>query len=90
MKLVAFLHVCATLVQTFRKFSLQTDGYDKTQSWYLDSVTITNMKMKQTYYFPCSDWLSLYHEGETLVRQFQAAEKEVLQRSKNFNLILTT
>ncbi|KAF6021928.1 hypothetical protein EB796_019775 [Bugula neritina] len=59
---------------------METDGYEKSQSWFLESVRITNMKTKKYYYFPCSDWLSLYHDKESLGRKLVPAEEEKLFR----------
>lgn len=69
---------------------MKTDGYETNQSWFLDYVEITNMKTKAKYYFPCSDWLSLYHKGETLVRKLTPMEKEEVFRGKKNNLISFT
>lgn len=40
------------------------------------------MKTKTSYYFPCSDWLSLYHKGETLLRKLTPTEKEEVYRGE--------
>ena len=41
------------------------------------------MKTKTSYYFPCSDWLSLYHKGETLLRKLTPTEKEEVYRGES-------
>ncbi|XP_067939796.1 lipoxygenase homology domain-containing protein 1-like [Watersipora subatra] len=66
---------------------IETDGFAESQSWFLESVNITNMKTGKSYYFPCSDWLSLYHKGETLARKLTPAENKEVSREYQVTVV---
>ncbi|KAL9979179.1 hypothetical protein ACROYT_G016801 [Oculina patagonica] len=47
---------------------IQHDGRERKQGWFLDEIQVTNPRKKQTWTFPCHQWLSLY-ESDCQVRR---------------------
>ncbi|KAK3743619.1 hypothetical protein QZH41_017695 [Actinostola sp. cb2023] len=54
-----------------RHITIEHDGKDRKQGWFLEEVAITNNKTEQKYTFPCNQWLSLYEHDCAVSRRLK-------------------
>ncbi|XP_029436484.1 lipoxygenase homology domain-containing protein 1 [Rhinatrema bivittatum] len=58
-----------------KSITLEHDGLEKQQAWYVEEITVTNTKKEKSWHFPCRSWLSLYHTDCQLSRTFAPGSK---------------
>jgi hypothetical protein len=49
-------------------FSLQHDGIERKQGWFLLEILVKNTRNKKVWTFPCFQWLSLF-EGDCQIKR---------------------
>ncbi|XP_050791718.1 lipoxygenase homology domain-containing protein 1-like, partial [Gopherus flavomarginatus] len=58
-----------------QNITLEHDGLEKQQAWYVEEITVTNTSREKTWHFLCRQWLSLYHTDCQLSRTFMPTGK---------------
>ncbi|XP_074850459.1 lipoxygenase homology domain-containing protein 1 isoform X1 [Carettochelys insculpta] len=61
-----------------RNITLEHDGLEKQQAWYVEEITVTNTSREKTWHFLCRQWLSLYHTDCQISRTFTPTGKGTL------------
>ncbi|KAG9471796.1 hypothetical protein GDO78_022716 [Eleutherodactylus coqui] len=58
-----------------KNITLEHDGLEQHQAWYVDEVFVTNTNRDKTWHFPCRRWFSLYHTDCQLSRTLTPSRK---------------
>ncbi|XP_038052831.1 uncharacterized protein LOC119725498 [Patiria miniata] len=61
-------------VGELQTLTVEHDGLEKPDSWYLEEVEVTNLSSKQTWLFHCGQWLSLFETDCQLRRVLKALD----------------
>ncbi|XP_063957148.1 lipoxygenase homology domain-containing protein 1-like [Lytechinus pictus] len=57
-----------------KSLTIEHDGLEKKQGWFLESIEVTQLTSKKTWIFPCSQWLSLFESDCQLSRELKALD----------------
>ncbi|XP_071988971.1 lipoxygenase homology domain-containing protein 1 isoform X1 [Engystomops pustulosus] len=58
-----------------KNITLEHDGLEQQNAWYVDEVFVTNTNRDKTWHFPCRRWFSLYHTDCQISRTLTASNK---------------
>lgn len=54
------------------QLTVEHDGRERKQGWFLEEVLVTNVRTAQTWHFPCHQWLSAYESDCRTTRHLKA------------------
>ncbi|XP_022094211.1 lipoxygenase homology domain-containing protein 1-like isoform X2 [Acanthaster planci] len=61
-------------VGELQTLTVEHDGLEKADSWFLEEIEVTNLASKQTWLFHCGQWLSLFETDCQLRRVLKALD----------------
>ncbi|XP_071795423.1 lipoxygenase homology domain-containing protein 1-like [Asterias amurensis] len=61
-------------VGELQTLTVEHDGLEKTDSWFLEDIEVVNLATKTTYLFHCGQWLSLFENDCQLRRVLKALD----------------
>ncbi|KAJ8050374.1 Lipoxygenase-likey domain-containing protein 1 [Holothuria leucospilota] len=68
---------------------VEHDGLEKRHSWFLESIAVTNLSTKQTWTFPCNQWLSLFESDCQLSRTLDAVDNKKYGKTEYEVVVIT-
>ncbi|XP_071954737.1 lipoxygenase homology domain-containing protein 1-like [Antedon mediterranea] len=76
-------------VGELKSLTIEHDGLEKKDSWFVDEVKVTNLHTKKSWLFFCSQWLSLFHNDCQISRNLRPVDAKKYGKTQYEIVVIT-